>query len=210
MKIIDITYPIEDGMTVYPNNAPVSIKPYATIKDGSSSNLSEVSLGTHTGTHVDAPLHVFDGDAKLEDLPLEKFIGKCRVIDASYKGFGELVDTEDIGEVQPGERILVKTSNSFKGIEDFYPDFVALSGNAAEYLADKEIALFGIDYLSIKQKGSKDNRAHTALLSKRIPIVEGLNLSEVSVGEYDLYCLPMKLSNVEGGPVRAILIDNNQ
>ncbi|MCB9805540.1 cyclase family protein [Candidatus Nomurabacteria bacterium] len=206
MKIIDITHFIKDGMVVYPNNAEISISAYAKISDGASSNLSKVILGTHTATHVDAPLHVFDGREKLEDLPLENFIGPCRVIDTSHRKAGELVEVEDLGEVSEGERILVKTSNSDRGIDEFYDDFVALSGDAADFLADKNITLFGIDYLSIKQRGSDDNRAHTSLLEKNIPIVEGLNLKDVSAGNYELICLPLKLKDVEGGPVRAVLI----
>jgi len=206
MKIIDITHYIKDAMPVYPGNAPVSIKPFAEISNGASSNLSEVSFGTHTGTHVDAPLHVFEGKEKLEDMPLEAFVGVCRVIDASHRGPGDLIELEDVADAQEGERILVKTSNSERGINEFYEDFVALSGDAADFLRDTNIALFGIDYLSIKQRGSSDNRAHTSLLEKNIPIVEGLNLKNVAAGEYELVCLPLKLKDVEGGPVRAILI----
>lgn len=205
-NIIDITYGIEDGMVVYPNNAEVVIEPFAKISDGASSNLSRVTFGTHTGTHVDAPLHVFEGKEKLEDFSLDKFIGQCRIIDASHRKAGELVEIEDLGEIKTGERILVKTSNSERGMSTFYDDFVALSGDSADYLAEKNIALFGIDYLSIKQRGSDDNRAHTSLLAKNIPILEGLNLKDVEAGEYELICLPMKLMNVEGGPVRAVLI----
>jgi arylformamidase len=209
MKIIDITYPIKDGMVVYPNNAGVSVEPFAKIEDGASSNLSKVTFGTHTGTHVDAPLHVFQGKEKLEEMSLDKFVGKCKVVDAGHRGPGQLVEIEDLGEVNEGDRILVKTSNSERGIDEFYDDFVALSGDAADFLRDKKITLFGIDYLSVKQRGSDDNRAHTSLLEKNIPIVEGLRLGNVPAGEYQLYCLPLKLENVEGGPVRAILIDND-
>lgn len=205
-KIYDITHYIKDDMPVYPNNAPVSIMPFAKISEGASSNLSDVSFGTHTGTHMDAPLHVFDGRKKLEEIPLETLIGKCRVVDASYRGPGSLIEIEDLGDVKEGERILVKTSNSQRGIGEFYEDFVALSGDAADFLAEKGIALFGIDYLSIKQRGSNDNRAHTSLLSKDVPIIEGLNLKDIEAGEYELFCLPLKLKDVEGGPVRAILM----
>lgn len=204
-KTYDISHYIKDAMPVYPNNAPVSIEPYAKISDGASSNLSKVTLGTHTATHVDAPLHVFEEGMKLEEIPLETFIGECRVVDASHRGPGELVMIEDLGEVVSGERLLVRTSNSERGIDEFYEDFVALSGDAADFLATKGITLFGIDYLSIKQRGSIDNRAHTSLLSKNIPIIEGLNLKDIPAGKYELICLPLKLSNVEGGPVRAIL-----
>jgi len=204
-KIIDISQEIQDGMVVYPNNAPVSIESFASISAGASSNLSKVTLGTHTATHVDAPLHVFDGEGGLETLSLERFIGVCRVVDASHRGPGELVMIEDLGEVTPGERLLVKTSNSNRDTETFLEDFVALDGDAADFLAEKDITLFGIDYLSIKQRGSSDNRAHTSLLKKGIPVVEGLRLADVEAGSYELLCLPLKLANVEGGPVRAVL-----
>lgn len=204
-RIIDISYSIKDGMVVYPKNAPVSIQPYARIEDGASSNLSLVSFGTHTATHVDAPLHVFPGTGDLDSLALERFVGPCRVIDASHRGPGELVTVEDIGSVTAGERILVKTSNSARGMDVFHEDFVALSGDAADMLAAANIALFGIDYLSVKQRGSADNRAHTSLLAAGIPIVEGLCFKDVAAGEYELICLPLKLYGVEGGPVRAIL-----
>lgn len=208
MKIIDITHPIKDGMIVYPNNAEVFVESFAKISEGASSNLSKITLGTHTATHVDAPLHVFDGKEKLEDLPLEAFIGKCKVVDVTHRQLGELVEVDDLGNVEKGDRMLVKTKNSEKGMSEFYDDFVALSGDAADFLADKDISLFGIDYLSVKQRGSNDNRAHTSLLSKKIPIIEGLNLKDVEEGEYELVCLPLKIENVEGGPVRAVLIDN--
>ncbi|MEY2640896.1 MAG: hypothetical protein RL150_289 [Candidatus Parcubacteria bacterium] len=204
-KIIDISYGVHDGMIVYPKNAPVHITPYASIADGASSNLSLVSFGTHTATHVDAPLHVFPGAADLDSIPLERFVGPCRVIDASHRGPGELVTVDDIGSVAAGERVLVKTSNSARGMDVFLEDFVALSGDAADILASAGITLFGIDYLSIKQRGSPDNRAHTSLLAQGIPVIEGLCLKDVAAGQYELICLPLRLLNVEGGPVRAIL-----
>lgn len=204
-RIIDISHEIHDGMVVYPNNAPVSIEPYAEMAAGASSNLSKVTLGTHTATHVDAPLHVIPGAGDLSSLSLERFIGLCRVIDARHRGPGELVMMSDVSDVVEGERILVKTSNSARGLSTFFEDFVALSGDAADFLAAKNITLFGIDYLSIKQRGSSDNRAHTSLLQQGIPIIEGLNLADVEAGTYELICLPLKLHGVEGGPVRAVL-----
>ena len=109
-------------------------------------------------------------------------------------------------EITAGARILVKTSNSDRGYEEFYEDFVALSGDCADWLAEKNIYLFGIDYLSIKKRGSADNRAHNSLLAKNIPIVEGLNLKEVTAGTYEIFCPPLKLTGVDGAPTRAVLI----
>jgi arylformamidase len=207
MKIIDISIPITNNTTVYPNNAPVEIEKFATIPQDSS-NLSKITMGSHTGTHVDAQLHVRENGEPLEKLPLENFVGPARVLDLSHLQPEELIKISDLEkyEISAGDRILAKTSNSDRGYDEFYTDFVALDGDAADYLADKNIALFAIDYLSIKQKGSPDNRAHTALLDKNISIIEGVDLSKVEEGEYQIFCAPLKIEGIDGAPCRAILI----
>jgi arylformamidase len=207
-KIIDISLPLSDKTIVYPNNIPLSIETHAKIPD-STTHLSKITMGTHTGTHVDAPMHAVLDAQTLDQIPLETFLGECRVIDVTHRGAGESVKKEDLGDVLPGERILIKTSNSFRGFDKFYDDYVYLDGDAADWLAEIGISLIGIDYLSIKQKGSKDQRPHTSLLEKNIPIIEGINLNHVSSGKYELICLPLKLIGVEGGPVRAILREIN-
>ena len=108
--------------------------------------------------------------------------------------------------VKSGERILAKTRNSKEGFALWRDNFVYLDGDAADYLAEIGIKLFGIDTWSVKQKGSKDNRAHISLLSKDIPILETIDLSKVVEGEYFLVCAPLKISSVEGAPARAILL----
>ncbi|MDO8590750.1 MAG: hypothetical protein Q7R65_02090 [bacterium] len=112
-------------------------------------------------------------------------------------------------KVKKAERILVKTRNSLRGFDKFYDDYIYLNGDAADYLAELGISLFGIDYFSVKQRGSKDQRPHTSLLSKNIPIIEGLDLSQVPAGNYTLVCLPLKFTGIEGGPARVILISDN-
>jgi arylformamidase len=108
-------------------------------------------------------------------------------------------------DVKRGERILAKTANSLIGFETFRDDYIFLSGDGADYLAELGITLFGIDYFSVKQRGSNDHRPHTSLLAKNIPIIEGLDLSKVPAGQYSLFCLPLKFTGVEGGPARVIL-----
>lgn len=207
-KLIDISLPLSNSTVVYPNNVPLSIETHAHIPE-SKTHLSKITMGTHTGTHIDAPMHAVLGADTLDQIPLETFVGLCRVADATHRGPGESVKREDIGDVSVGDRILIKTSNSIRGFEKFYEDYVYLDGDAADWLSEKGVSLVGIDYLSIKQRGSNDHRPHTSLLEKNIPIIEGINLNHVGPGYYELICLPLKFVGVEGGPARIILRELN-
>ncbi len=204
-NIYDISLALHNDTIVYPNNIPVSIETHADMPQ-SQTKLSKIVMGSHSGTHVDAPAHAVQGAYNLEDIALSVFVGTCRVFDLS--GAKDSIKIEDLKDknIQKGERILVKTSNSIRGFKEFYNDYVYLDGDAADWLKEKEIALFGIDYLSVKQKGSPDQRPHTSLLSKNIPIIEALDLKEIKEGEYTLVCLPLKFVGIEGSPVRAILL----
>ncbi len=204
-KITDISIPLFAGRAVYPGDPGVEIeKVNNVVKDGKM--LSRITLGMHSGTHMDAPAHCLEDGALMQEIPLSKTVGICRVLD--FSDISDSIKTDDLKNknVKAGERILVKTKNSARGLEQFYPDYVYLDGDAAEYLADLEISCFGIDAMSIKQRGSKDNRPHTALLSKNIPIIESINLKGVSEGEYFLICAPLKILGVEAAPVRALLL----
>lgn len=209
MKIHDISLDLNNDTIVYPNNVPISIETHAKMPEAST-HLSKIIMGTHSGTHVDAPMHAVVGAPSLDQIPLEIFVGEATVFDMSHRKAGEAVmisDFEERGGVKEGQRILVKTSNSERGFKEFYDDYVYLDGDCADWLTDKKIKLFGIDYLSIKQRGSDDHRPHTSLLEAGIPIIEAVNLKDISEGTYELYCLPLKFKGVEGGPVRAILIE---
>jgi len=184
-------------MPVYPGNPHVIIKP----KKGATSMHSEITFGSHTGTHLDVPKHVFKNGWGIEKASLAKLIGPCRVIDMT--GCKDAIGTSDL---KKGERLLLKTKNSARGFKKFYNDYAYLDGDAAEYLLAFKPALVGIDSLSIKQRGSPDNRPHTALLQKGVLIVEGLNLRSVSAGAYELVCLPLLFTGLDGSPARAILI----
>lgn len=207
MKIFDISIDIKNGMVVYPDNPEVVIENYRKIPENSST-ISKITFGSHTGTHLDAELHATANGRTIDAIPLQNFIGTCRVLDFTYLAPGELIKISDLEkhEILVGDRILAKTSNSSRGYDKFYADFVALDGEAAIYLANKKISLFGIDYLSIKQKGSKDNRSHTELLKNNIAILEGINLVDIDAGEYEIYCPPIKFAGIDGAPTRAILI----
>lgn len=201
-KIIDISLPIYEGMAIYPNNPPVKIKPLKTP----TTNISEITLGSHTGTHIDVPRHISEKGIGVDKIKLNQLIGPARVLDMTHcKTAITLNDLRKKG-IKQGERILVKTRNSKRGLKKFYPDYVYLDGEAAEYIAKQKITLFGIDSLSIKQKGNPDSRPHTELLKNNIIIIEGLNLRKVIPGIYNLFCLPLNLVGLDGSPARVILI----
>lgn len=203
MRLLDISVQIEDGMVVYPNNPEVQIEEIST----GHSTVSKVVFGTHTATHVDAPKHVFKEGQGVDRIDINKFFGPCRVL--NLESVVGAIRAEDLEKekVQKGERILVKTKNSTRGYGEFFEDYIYLDGKAAEYLANKEITLFGIDYLSVKQKGSEDNTPHTALLEKNIPIFEGLDLLKVTPGSYIFVGFPLKFKGLDGAPARVVLIN---
>lgn len=201
-KIIDISLPIYEGMPVYPNNPGVKINPLKTP----TTFISEITFGSHTGTHLDVPRHIFEDGSGVDKINLDQLVGPARILDMTHCRTAVTVDDLKKENIQPGERILVKTQNSIRGFKQFYPDYIYLDGDAAEFLAQQKILLFGIDSLSIKQKGSSDTRPHTELLRDNIVIIEGLDLSQVNPGYYNLFCLPLKFVGLDGSPARVILI----
>lgn len=208
MKIINISLPLNENTPIYPGNVPVFVSVHQQMPENSSAS-SSITFGSHTGTHIDAPSHAIWGAPTLEKIPLEAFVGPCRVLD--FSGESEEAVTKSFLQnknIRSGERILLKTKNSARGFENFYDDYVYLDGDAADYLAEVGAALVGIDALSIKQKGSPDHRPHLALLSKNIPIIEGLNLKEAEEGEYEIFCPPIFLTDIDGAPARALLIQS--
>lgn len=200
--LIDISLPLYEGMITYPGNPPVEMEWQKTP----NTYLTKLKTGTHAGTHIDAPRHVREGDTTVDQVDLERFLGPCRVLDIS--GAKESVTIGDLEpyDIQQDERILLKTNNSERGFEEFYDDYVYLDGDAADWLSDIGVMLVGIDSLSIKKRGGKDQRPHESLLHAGIPIVEGLNLAGVKEGAYTFIGLPLRLRGREGSPIRAVLI----
>jgi len=204
MEIFDVSVPIRDGMLHYAGNPPVHVRRVSSLEDGDPANVSELDLGAHSGTHVDAPAHFLTGGAGAETLPLEVLIGPADVVDATSATVAlDLVTLRDLELLPPGsERILFKTRNSqLWSRDEFTRDFVRLDGEAAAYLVERGAKLLGIDYLSI---GDAD--AHRILLSAGVVCVEGLDLRGIEPGPYELICLPLKLVGSDGAPARAVLI----
>lgn len=203
-NIIDISIPLSESTIVYPGNPKIEIEKIKS--EASHSVISKISSGSHNGTHIDAPSHAIEDAVNIDDISLDVFMGPCRVLDCTGDVGAVEKDTLESHNVSKGERILLKTTNSLRGYKEFYNDFVFLSPEGAEYLSNMGVVLVGIDYLSIKQKGSKDNRPHTALLSKNIPILEGIDLSRVEPGQYTLVAFPLRYIGIDGAPTRAILL----
>nr|HET6901773.1 cyclase family protein [Ktedonobacteraceae bacterium] len=203
---IDISVPLHTGMAHWPDNPPVLIERMEDINRGDTANVSKLSLGAHTGTHMDAPVHFFPTGKGIDTMPLSATIGLARVI--------EIQDSESIKldelrphQIQRGERILFKTRNSTRcwQTNDFVQDFVYISHEAAQYLAAQQVQMVGVDYLSVGGFFKDGVETHHALLSASIWIIEGLNLSSVEAGTYELICLPLRITGCDGAPARAIL-----
>lgn len=203
---IDVSVVLHTGMVHWPDNPPVKVERMLSIDRGDVCNVSTLSMGSHTGTHMDGPLHFFKDGAGLDQMPLEATIGPARVI--------EIDDPESIKpaalsalHIQPGERLLFKTQNSFRcwRSETFVKDFVYISQEAARYLADRRVRTVGVDYLSVGGFTKDGVETHRALLGAGIWIIEGLNFSAIQPGNYELICLPLRVRASDGAPARAIL-----
>lgn len=205
--LYDVSMPIHSSMLVWDGDPKVSITPVATVaKDGVA--LSHFSFGNHTGTHVDAPSHFLENGNTIDKIPLKKFIGKCRVLDLTHIEHNEIL-VSDIAayNIQKGERILFKTGNfALLKNPEFPKQYISLSLEVAEFLAEKGVVLVGTDFLGIEKKSNPGHPVHKKLLSSNIIIVEGLNLADVPEGEYEMICLPINVIGVDGAPARVVLI----
>jgi arylformamidase len=203
-KPIDISLRLRPEIPVWPGSAGFQIRRALAIADGEQANVSTIEMDVHCGTHVEGPLHFIDDGAALDTFPLEVFTGRARVIhlaDADSIGVAEL-DT-----VPPAtERLLIRTRNSeaWARRTTFDRDYVALTADAARWIADRRLRLIGIDSLSIQRWGD-DPETHRILMRAGVAILEGVDLSAVAPGEYRLTCLPLRLDGAEASPVRAIL-----
>lgn len=206
----DVTLPIADGMTVWPGDPPVSVRPLRALGSGDPCNVAALRLGSHSGTHVDAPVHYLSGGGTVDALPLDVLLGPCRVVEFDVASFIDRGDLEGLG-CAAGERLLFKTRNSAHlagGSGRFSSDYVSLTIAAAAFLAECGIALVGIDYLSIEAFAAAQHPVHRMLLGHNIVILEGLDLSAIAPGRYQLICLPLRLEGGDGAPARVLLGDD--
>lgn len=203
---IDISVPITAGMPVWPGDPEVEISRRLSIDRGDDFNISVVSMSSHAGTHMDSPLHFLPGGTGLESMPLEAVMGPARVIETSSP---VSIEPDELAahEIGPGQRVLFKTANSLRRWWEmpFSEDYVHLSLAGARFLAGRDIACLGNDYLSIAGMGPEAAETHVTLLEAGIWIIEGLYLGGVEPGDYELACLPLPLQAADGAPVRAAL-----
>lgn len=205
MKLYDITIPIRAGMPVYKNDEARQPKLTFNKKvetDGITSSTLELDL--HTGTHLDAPLHMLEGGDAIDEVSLASMMTNCRVISLTEVA-GEITPEDLMSfKIQPGEFILIKTRNSFS--EVFDPEFVFLGQKAAAYLAELGIKGVGTDGLGI-ERGQVGHPSHKMLFEAGCMVLEGLMLKNIEPGEFKLIALPLKIVGAEASPVRAILVE---
>ncbi len=205
MGIIDISVPLYEGMPVWPGSAGIRHEWVKRIDRGDNSNDSVLHYDVHLGTHIDAPFHFCENGRRVEQLSLEVLCGPVFVADLTVV---DAIGENDLSFIElpdDTERLLFKTRNSKlwkKG--KFSPEYVALTKGGAKWIVDRGIQLVGIDYLSIGPYHDS-SPTHQVLLEAEVVIVEGLNLTKVQPGRYELVCLPMKFIGTEGAPARAIL-----
>lgn len=206
---IDVTATLDPATTpVYEGDAPMSFEFLKDMRKGDGFTLSKLSLGAHSGTHVDAPMHFIRDGASIDKLSLEPFIGPARVIDIPDSV--QSIDAAELNRHQwrNAERVIFRTRSSVRGwmrSSTFHRDFAFIAPDAAQLLADAGVRLVGIDYISAEKFGAPAPLTHRILLGKGIPIVEGFALDTVTPGDYDLVVLPMKVAGHEGAPARAIM-----
>ena len=204
-----MSLPIGPRLLVWPGDPTVEVKPASRIADGDAANVSSLRMSSHTGTHVDPPLHFMDGGAAIDALPLDALVGPADVLD--LRGHSSITSEvlKDAG-IKLTERVLLKTDNSelWRTMPSKFPDeYVSLTADGARWMVESGVRLVGTDFLGIEARGAKGHPTHMTLLEAGVVIVEGLDLSDVEPGRYQFVCLPLRIAEGDGAPARAILIE---
>ncbi|MGH2535013.1 MAG: cyclase family protein [Thermomicrobiales bacterium] len=203
--------PIAAELPVWPGDPTIEVAPVTRIGAGDVCNLSRLSMSIHSGTHVDAPWHFVDDGARLDEIPLDRWVGPCFV--AELHDVTGCIDPVhlDGADIPPGtERLLLRTRNSRlwqSEFRTFTEDYVALSPASARWIVERGIRLVGIDYYSVDPFADESHKAHRILLGSAVLIVENLDLSGIAPGTYELFCFPLRLIGVDGAPARVVLLD---
>jgi len=209
MRIIDISQPIEDSMVYYSSLTSFKFNWLKHYSRGDNRSISEFCMASHIGAHIDSPYHYIPNGKKLDELDLEVFYGKARIIEVENEQKITAEFLKKVGDLP--ERILFKTRNSqLYNKKSFTPDYVYIDSEAAKYISQFPVKLIGIDYLSIDKYQDTSKDAHKILLSKGIVLLEGIILTEVDEGNYQIACFPIKIKGVEAAPCRAVLIDDKR
>lgn len=203
---IDVSVTVRSGMPHWPDNPPVVVERVMDLGRGDDANLSHLAMGVHSGTHMDGPVHFIRTAPGLDEMPLSATMGEARVVQIDHPNE---ITAAELGrhDLQPGDRVLFRTLNSTRcwQTDRFVEDFVYISELAATHLAEAGVQTVGIDYLSVGGYRTDGARVHRILLEAGIWIIEGLDLSQVAAGSFEMICLPLKLDGSDGAPARAIL-----
>lgn len=203
---IDVTVGLKDGMPHWPGDPACKIRRVVSMDDGAVCNLTHLSMSAHTATHMDAPRHFIADGQTMEQMPMEAVIGRCRVIEMKSRSQISAKELQSL-RLRRGERVLFKTRNSARSwkMDEFDKDFVSIRQDAAAYLVEREVMTVGVDYLSIGGFEKDGVETHQIMLGAGIWVIEGLDLSKVKPGSYDLICLPLKIIGADGAPCRVVL-----
>ncbi len=203
---VDVSVGLRDGMVHWPGNPQVKIERTQDMERGDHCNVSTLSMGSHTGTHIDAPVHFLKGGVGIDRMPFLATNGRARIIEIKNRS---VIEPQELvpHRIRRGERILFKTVNSERcwKLKRFVKDFVYLSTEAGQFLVRRGIRTVGVDYLSVGGYRKNGKEIHRVLLEAGIWIIEGLDLSRVGPGRFNLACLPVKILNGDGAPARAML-----
>lgn len=207
-RIIDVSVPLEGQLPAWPGSRGHRTYRTMAIESGDAANVTQLEMDVHAGTHVENSLHFLADGAPIAALGLEPLIGPALVIEVA--GPDVTPATLAAAGIPPGtSRLLLKTTNSalwHTADLAFDPSYVALTTDAAQWLVDRGVRVVGIDYLSV-QRFEDTPETHRILMRAGIGIIEGLDLTEVEPGPYELVCLPLRLSRAEAAPARVILIE---
>ncbi|MEP6539286.1 MAG: cyclase family protein [Bryobacteraceae bacterium] len=200
---IDISLPLQSGMPHWPGDPVPSMARGLDMDLGDICNARYLTMSAHTGTHMDAPLHFVNNSESIDRMPLTAAIGPARVIRIEHN---EFIGPEELEQhnIQPGERILFKTGSVWDPTQ-FKKTFVACNAAGARHLVERKVQTVGIDYLSIGAYEGDGVETHQILLGAGIWVIEGLDLTQVEPGNYDLICLPLKILGGDGAPARAVV-----
>jgi arylformamidase len=204
VEFFDISQTLQEGIAVWPGDPEFRMSRVSQIQDGKGANVSAFQMGTHTGTHLDAPLHLDDAGSGVEGIPLHQLIGPARVFEFNSDDGVRASDLASL-DLQGITRVLFKAAAGEMPESLFNRNYVFLHEDAAEYLAEQGIVLLGVNAPSVDAWNNESLPIHQILLKHKIIILEGLRLGSVPPGDYELICLPLKLAGCDGAPVRAIL-----
>jgi arylformamidase len=205
MALVDVTLRLSASLPTYPGNPPFALDAVKRLAEGASSNVSALHCGTHTGTHVDAPRHFFDGRPGVDGLPLDILLGPARVVALPGRAAvtAARLATLDLAGVT---RLLIRTGNSaLWASSTFATDYAGVTEDGARLLVESGVRLVGVDYLSVEQYKAPGAPAHHLLLGHGVVVVEGLDLSGAEPGDYELLCLPLAIVDGDGAPARVVL-----